>query len=49
MCVAERAKIELMTKSYPKAASKKLERECEPREGRLAGFHWYLRRNLLYP
>lgn len=31
MCVAERAKIELMTKSYPKAASKKLERGCEPR------------------
>ena len=30
MCVAERAKIELMTKSYPKAASKKLDQVCKP-------------------
>ena len=29
MCVAERAKIELMTKSYPKAASKKLDQVCK--------------------
>ena len=49
MCVAERAKMELMTKSYPKAASKKLDREREPTERRVDRRNLDLPGNLLHP